>query len=81
MTPLEIAIDELIVRGLSPSDARVAANALEERLSELAQQSAVTIRERAEASRKLSPVDAESPTGVGQAVADAVWNTLSGGRS
>ena len=82
MTPLEIVIDELIVRGLSPSEARVAAHALEERLSALAVESTVTIGERAEASRRLSPVDvpSQSPAALGDAVAGAVWATLSGGR-
>ena len=81
MTPLEIAIDELIVRGLSPSEASVAATALEARLSALAKQSPRTLRERAEASRKLSPVDvpSHSPAAVGEAVAGAVWDALSGG--
>ena len=83
MTSLEIAIDELIVRGLSPSEARVAAKAIEERLSALAEQSTVTIGERAEASRRLTPVDvpSRSPAAVGEAVAGAVWGAIAGGRA
>ena len=83
MTPLEIAIDELIVRGLSPSDASVAATALEARLRALAEHSPGTMRERAEASRKLSPVDvpSHSPAALGEVVAVAIWDELSGGRA
>jgi hypothetical protein len=83
MTPLEIAIDEFVVRGLSPGDARVAATALEERLTALAEQSPAPITDRAEASRTLAPVDvpSHSPAAVGEAVAGAVWDALSGGRA
>ena len=47
----------------------------------LAEQSPATLGERAEASRKLSPVDvpSHSPAAVGEAVAGAVWDALSGG--
>ena len=82
MTPLEIVIDELIVRGLSPSEARVTATAIEQRLIDLGERSSASITARAEASRRLSPVDvaSTSPAAVGEAVAGAVWNALSGGR-
>jgi len=86
MTPtrrLEIVIDELVVRGLPPHAARVAATALEDRLTILAEQSQSPIVKRAEAFRRLPPVEApeDSPSAVGEAVAGAVWTTLSGGRA
>ena len=76
MTPLEIAIDELLVRGLSPSEASVAATALEARLSALAEQSPATLGERAEVSRKLSPVDvpSHSPAAVVARATAVAWN-------
>jgi hypothetical protein len=80
---LEIVVDELVVRGMSPHAARVAATAFEERLTLLARQSPGPIAERAESSRRLPAVEAPagSPAAVGEAVAGAVWNTLSGGRA
>jgi hypothetical protein len=86
MTPpgrLEIVIDELVVRGLPPHAARVAATALEDRLTVLAEQSHAPIAERAEAFRRLPPIEAPagSPSAVGEAVAGAMWSVLSGGRA
>jgi hypothetical protein len=86
MTPtrrLEIVIAELVVRGLPPHAARVAATALEDRLTVLAGQSQSSIVERAEAFRRLPAVEAPagSPSAVGEAVAGAVWTTLTGGRA
>jgi hypothetical protein len=73
---VEIVVDELVVRGLSPEAARAAAESFEARLTELAS-SDVDIRERVEHSRRLPPVDV--PVGdVGPAVAGALWSALSG---
>ena len=81
MTRLEIVIDELIVRGLSPEAARAAADALEARLTALAGHFDGAIPERAEASRRLAPIDvpAESPAALGDAAAEAVWGAVSRG--
>ena len=80
MTPrVEIVIDELIVRGLPPADARVAATALEQRLGVLAAEHGAGMSPRAEAFRRLPAVDAGSPRGVGDAVAGAVWSEVGGG--
>lgn len=77
---LEIVIDELVIRGLSPEAARATAAALEARLSELAAPEA-EIAARAEASRRLPSVEARagSPAAVGEAVAESVWGAVSGG--
>jgi hypothetical protein len=80
---LEIAIDELVFRGLSPGDARLAADALEARLTQLAVGIHASVAARAEAFRRLSPVEtsAGSPRALGDAVAGAVWHELDrGGR-
>ena len=79
--PLEIAVDELVVRGLSPAAARVAAAAFEARLATLAGAADGAVPERAEAFRRLGPVTAPggSPTAVGEAVAGALWDAVSGG--
>ena len=76
MTGIEIVIDELVVRGLSPQDARRAATAFERRLAALA--GPLEPRGRAESFRQLPPVTADA-AGVGAAVAAAVWSSLSGG--
>jgi hypothetical protein len=75
---IEVVIDELVVRGLGQADARAVAAALEARLVAL-EPAAGTVRPRAEASRRLAPVSAASPTALGDAVAGAVWGTVSGG--
>jgi hypothetical protein len=77
---LEIVVDELVVRGLSPEDARVAATALESRLATLATLAGVAPRPRAEAFRRLPAVaaPAHKPAAVGAAVAGAVWSNISG---
>jgi hypothetical protein len=75
---LEIVVDELIVRGLSSEQARVAADALEARLTALASQRGPELPARADAFRRLPSVDAESPAGVGEAVAGAMWSGISG---
>ena len=52
MTRLEIVVDELVVRGLSPEQARAAAAAFEVRLGTLAEQSEAA---RARARRGVPP--------------------------
>ena len=78
---LEIVVGELVVRGLSPAEARLAAHALEARLELLAGQGAAPVRERAESFRRLPAVDAPAgrPEAVGEAVATEVWGELGGG--
>jgi hypothetical protein len=78
---IEIVIDELVVRGLSPEAARAAAGALEARLVALAGEPGAVVRPRAEAFRRLAPLDAPagSPAAVGDAVAGAVWGAVSRG--
>jgi hypothetical protein len=78
---IEIVIDELVVRGLSPEAAKAAATALEARLAVLAGEPGRDLPSRAEAFRRLPPVAAPSgsPGVVGDAVAGAVWSALSGG--
>ena len=81
MTPprLEIVVDELVVRGLAPDAARLAAAALETRLTELAGEPHAPLAPRAEAFRRTPAVDVPaSPRAVGEAVAGAVWGTLEG---
>jgi len=81
MTRVEIVIDELVVRGLSPSAAREASDTLESRLTALALESEGAVPERAEASRRLPAIDvpAGSPAALGGAVAEAVWSAVSRG--
>jgi hypothetical protein len=78
MTRLEIVIDELVVRGLRPHEARVAAEALEARLAALAGEGEEALTARAESFRRAAAVDApaDSPAAVGDAVAGAVWGEL-----
>jgi hypothetical protein len=76
MTRVEIVIDELVMRGLSPEQARVAAASIESRLVELADTGA-TVRSRDEASRRLPDVTA-TPGSLGDSVAGAVWSGLAG---
>ena len=78
MTPrVEIVIDELVVRGFSPAEARLAAAALESRLTTLASEAGGARRARDEAYRRLPSVEARSPRQAGEAVAGAVWNEVS----
>jgi hypothetical protein len=74
---IEIVVDELIFRGLSPEAARAAAQGLEARLTELAE-SGADVPARAEQFRRLPAVDAPAD-GVGEAVGSAVWSALAGG--
>jgi len=78
MTRVEIVVDELIVRGLPPEQARAAAAALEARLGVLAAHSDATVPERAEAFRRLPAVETTADS-LGDSVADAVWGAVSGG--
>ena len=73
---LEVVIDELVLRGLSPEEARVAAAALESRLTTLASDAERAPRAREEAYRRLGTVEAESPRAAGEAVAGAVWTAV-----
>lgn len=74
---IEIVVDELVVRGLSPAEARAAADAFEARLTALAATPAA-IAPRSEAARLLPAVEAGTPAGVGEAAAGAVWRELAG---
>ena len=78
---IELVIDELVVRGLSPEDAQTAAAALEARLGALAGGGEAAIPARAEAFRRVGPVTASAgePAALGESVAGAVWATVSGG--
>ena len=82
MTRVEIVVDELIVRGLSPSEARVAASRARGAAGR-ARRAVAGDDSRARRGRPAgcSPVDADSPAAVGDAVAGAVWSALSGGRA
>lgn len=74
---IEIVVDELVVRGLSPEAARRAAAALQSRLAELAASDAA-VPAREEHIRRLPAIDAPVD-GVGEAVGTAVWSVLAGG--
>jgi hypothetical protein len=78
---IEIVIDELVVRGLTPEQAHATAAALEARLAELAGSDHAPVRGRAEASRRPPAVaaPAASPDALGRSVAGAVWGAVSGG--
>ena len=75
MTRVEIVIDELVVRGASPTQADALAAALEARLAALAEQHEGQLRGRAESSRRLRPVVAQQAD-LGGAIADAVWGAI-----
>lgn len=80
---LELVVDEVVLRGVPPEQARAAVAALEAQLALLAEQwvrSGATLAPRAEAFRRLPAVDAPaaSPAALGGAVAGAVWGALSG---
>ena len=75
MTRVEIVIDELVLRGATHAQANAFAAALESRLTTLAERHDGDVRERAEASRRLTPVTAPRDR-LGDAVADAVWGAF-----
>jgi len=72
---LEIVVDELVVRGLSPAQARGVVADLESRLAVLADGHEGPLRARAESFRRLEPVTAR-PERLGGAVADRVWGEV-----
>jgi hypothetical protein len=76
---IEIVIDEFVLRGLTPEEARAAAAALEARLAALADAGAVA-GARDEAFGRLPPVEAGSPAALGDAVAGVVWDAVAEGR-
>jgi hypothetical protein len=83
---LEIRVDEVVVRGLPPADARSAVAALEAELQALgegwvASDASTAIAQRDEAFRR-APVVAPatgSPRAVGESAAWAIWTTIAGG--
>ena len=74
MRRVEVVVDELILRGVSPAHAHAVASTLEARLAVLAEGGA-PVRGRDEAFRRLAPVTA-AEKGFGDAVADAVWGAI-----
>lgn len=81
---LEILVDEVIVRGLSPAEARSAVSALEARLQALGEDwtaSGAPIAPRDEAFRRsqITTSASASPVAVGESAASAVWTTVAGG--
>lgn len=76
---IEVVIDELVIRGLSPEEAHAAAAALEARLASLARDGDVAPHH--DAFRRTPPVAAPAakPAAVGEAVAAAVWGAVSSG--
>ena len=74
---IEIVVDELVVRGLPPAEARAVAAAFEARLTALAMTPAA-IAPREESARLLPAVEAGTLAGVGEAAAGAVWRELVG---
>jgi hypothetical protein len=73
---IEVVIDELVLRGFSPEDARRTASALESQLTKLASAAEHAPRGRDEAYRRVPPVRADSPSAAGEAVAGAVWSEV-----
>jgi len=81
---LEIRVDEVVVRGLSPAHARSAVAALEARLRLLGEGWAVSgtaVAARDEAFRRapVAKPRSASPVSVGESAASAVWSTITGG--
>ena len=76
---VELVVDELVVHGLAPEQARIAAAALEARLTALAADPAA-ISARSESARILPAVDVPSGSAAaaGEAAAGAVWRELAG---
>ena len=75
MRRVEVVVDELVLRGVDPAQARAAAAALETRLATLAAEHGADVRERAESFRRVAPVKA-APDRLGNVVADAVWGAI-----
>ncbi|MCA1572110.1 MAG: hypothetical protein LC798_17700 [Chloroflexi bacterium] len=81
---LEIRVDEVVVRGLPPAQARSAVAALEARLRALGEgwvASGTPILPREEAFRRtpITTPRTASPVAVGESTASAVWATIAGG--
>lgn len=76
---IEVVIDELVIRGLPPNQAKAAAAALEARLAALARDGDVVPRQ--DTFRRTPPVAAPAakPAVLGEAVAAAVWGAVSSG--
>ena len=75
MRRIEVVIDELVLRGVDPVQARAVAAAFETRLTTLAARHHAGVRGRAEAYRRVPPVTT-APGGLGDAVANAVWEAI-----
>jgi hypothetical protein len=79
---IEVVIDQLVVHGLSPSEAQTVAVALEARLAAVARDGEVA--SRSDQFRRAGAVTAPAgnPAALGEAVAGAVWGAVrgSGGR-
>jgi hypothetical protein len=76
---IEVVIDELVIRGLSPSEARATATALEARLVLLAREGEATAGNDAFRRTAVVAAPAAQPAALGDAVAVAVWGTVSSG--
>lgn len=81
---LEIRVDEVVVRGLPPAEARSAVAALEARLEAIGEgwvASGTPIAPRDEAFRRapIATPTTASPVAVGESAASAVWATIAGG--
>jgi hypothetical protein len=83
---LEIRVDEVVVRGLSPAQARLAVEALKARLQVLGEEWASELATTAIAPRdeafRLAPIASPrtaSPRAVGESAASAFWTTIAGG--
>jgi hypothetical protein len=74
---VEIVIDELVLRGIAPERAHAVAAALEARLHQLAAGGG-ELAPREEASRRLAPITLHESDGLGEAVAERVWNGIGG---
>jgi hypothetical protein len=74
---VEIVVDELVVRGLSPSEARSAAESFEAHLAQLAGKEA-SFAERTESFRPVPAIQAGRQE-IGKTVAGAVWGEISNG--
>ena len=78
---LEIRVDEVVVRGLPPAQARSAVAALEARLQALGEgwvASGPPIAPRDEAFRRASTLTpaTSSPAAVGESAASAIWGAI-----
>jgi hypothetical protein len=72
---VEIVVDELVMHGLSPSEARTAADGFEAHLAQLAAGEARVV-ERTESFRAVPAIQA-GRSEIGKGVAGAVWGEIS----